>query len=78
MDTHNWGYVLDEIAQLRRNAKAAQRLLKRLLHKQGCRPRRMVTDKLNSCLHRRNRQLLVMSLGPSDYAPAIRQAKFAT
>jgi putative transposase len=23
-------------------------LLKRLLHKQGCRPRRMVTDKLNS------------------------------
>ncbi|WP_434520200.1 IS6 family transposase [Methylosinus sporium] len=42
------GYVLDEIVQLRRNAKAAQRLLKRLLHKQGCRPRRMVTDKLGS------------------------------
>jgi len=42
------GYALDEIVQARRNAKAAQRLLKRLLHKQGCRPRRMVTDKLGS------------------------------
>ncbi len=42
------GYVLVEIVQLRRNAKAAQRLLKRLLHKQGCCPRRMVTDKLDS------------------------------
>lgn len=42
------GYVLDEIVQVRRNAKAAQRLLKRLLHKQGCRPRRMITDKLGS------------------------------
>ena len=42
------GYVLDELVQARRNAKAAQRLLKRLLHKQGCRPRRMVTDKLGS------------------------------
>ena len=42
------GYILDEIVQVRRNAKAAQRLLKRLLHKQGCRPRRMVTDKLGS------------------------------
>ena len=30
------GYVLDEIVQVRRNTKAAQRLLKRLLHKQGC------------------------------------------
>jgi putative transposase len=42
------GYILDEIVQDRRHAKAAQRLLKRLLHKQGCRPRRMVTDKLGS------------------------------
>jgi len=41
------GYVLDELVQARRNAKAAQRLLKRLLQ-QGCRPRRMVTDKLGS------------------------------
>jgi putative transposase len=42
------GYILDEIVQVRRHAKAAQRLPKRLLHKQGCRPRRMVTDKLGS------------------------------
>lgn len=42
------GYVLDEIVKVRRYAKAAQRLLKRLLHKQGCCLRRMVTDKLAS------------------------------
>jgi putative transposase len=40
--------VLDEIVQVRRNTRAAKRLLKRLLHKQGCCPRRMVTDKLAS------------------------------
>jgi putative transposase len=40
------GYLLDKIVQVRRNTKAAQRLLERLLHKQGCRPRRLVTDKL--------------------------------
>src|SRR5918996_1327693 len=42
------GYVLDEIVQSRRNTKAARRLLKRLLRKQGCPPRRMITDKLGS------------------------------
>jgi putative transposase len=42
------GYVLDEIVQARRNTKAAKRLLKRLLKKQGCPPRRMITDKLGS------------------------------
>ncbi len=42
------GYVLDEIVQSRRDTKAAGRLLKRLLHKQGSRPRRLVTDKLGS------------------------------
>jgi putative transposase len=42
------GYVLDEIVQSRRNTKAAKRLLKRLLRKQGCPPRRMITDKLGS------------------------------
>ena len=42
------GYVLDEIVQRRRDTKAAKRLLKRLLKKQGCPPRRMVTDKLGS------------------------------
>jgi putative transposase len=42
------GYVLDEIVQDRRDTKAAERLLKRLLRKQGRPPRRMITDKLGS------------------------------
>src|SRR5918995_4812178 len=42
------GYVLDEIVQTRRDTKAAKRLLKRLLKKQGSPPRRMITDKLGS------------------------------
>ena len=42
------GSVLDEIVQSRRDTKAANRFLKRLLRKQGCPPRRMVTDKLGS------------------------------
>ena len=42
------GYVLDEIVQSRRNTTAAKRLLRRLLRKQGCPPRRMITDKLSS------------------------------
>jgi putative transposase len=42
------GYVLDEIVQDRRNAKAAKRLLTRLLKKQGVAPKRMITDKLRS------------------------------
>ena len=40
--------MLDEIVQDRRNTKAAKRLLKRLLRKQGRPPRRMITDKLGS------------------------------
>ncbi|MBD2749512.1 IS6 family transposase [Microvirga sp. BT688] len=42
------GYVLDEIVQSRRDIKAAKRLLRRLWKKQGCPPRRMITDKLGS------------------------------
>ena len=42
------GYVLDEIVQIRRDTKAAKRLLKRLLKKQVCPPRRLITDKLGS------------------------------
>jgi putative transposase len=42
------GYVLDEVLQTRRNTTAAKRLLRRLLRKQGCPPRRMITDKLGS------------------------------
>ena len=40
------GYVLDEIVQIHRNTKAAKRLLTRLLRKQGCLPKRIVTNKL--------------------------------
>ena len=42
------GYVLDEIVQVRRNTKAARRLLIRLLKKQGRPPKRIITDKLRS------------------------------
>lgn len=42
------GYILDEIVQTRRDTKAARRLLRRLLKKQGCAPRRIITDKLGS------------------------------
>jgi len=42
------GYVLDEIVQVRRDTKAAKRLLVRLLKKQGLTPKRIVTDKLRS------------------------------
>lgn len=42
------GYVFDEIVQSRRDTKAAERLLGRLLKKQGCPPRRMITDKPGS------------------------------
>ena len=42
------GYVLEEIVQSRRDTKAAKRLLRRLLRKQGGPPRRMITDKLGS------------------------------
>jgi putative transposase len=42
------GYALDEIVQSRRDSRAAKRLLRRLLRKQGGPPRRMITDKLGS------------------------------
>jgi putative transposase len=42
------GYILDEIVQARRDTEAAKRLLMRLLRKQGCRPKRIITDKLRS------------------------------
>ena len=42
------GYVLYEIVQIHRNTKAAKRLLTRLLRKQGCLPKRIVTNKLGS------------------------------
>jgi putative transposase len=46
VDQH--GVVLDILVQSRRNAKAAKRLLRKLLKKQGIPPRVMITDKLAS------------------------------
>src|SRR5919112_3053215 len=46
VDQH--GMVLDILVQSRRNAKAARRLLRKLLKKQGVAPRVMITDKLAS------------------------------
>ena len=43
-----YGIVLDILVQSRRNAKAAKRLLRKLLKKQGITPRVMITDKLPS------------------------------
>jgi putative transposase len=40
--------VLDILVQSRRNAKAAERLLRKVLKKQGIAPRVMITDKLAS------------------------------
>ena len=42
------GHVLDEIAQIQGDTKAARRLLTRLLRKQGRPPKRIITDKLGS------------------------------
>ncbi|CAN7692788.1 IS6 family transposase [Phyllobacterium sp. LjRoot231] len=42
------GFVLDVLVQSHRNTKAAKRLIRKLLKKQGCVPRVMVTDKLRS------------------------------
>ncbi len=44
----NEGEVLDFLVQSRRNTKAAKKLMKRLLKKQGFAPSRVVTDKLRS------------------------------
>jgi putative transposase len=46
VDQH--GVVFDILVQSRRNAKAAKRLLRKLLKKQGIAPRVMITDKLPS------------------------------
>jgi hypothetical protein len=42
------GFVLDVLVQSRRDKQAAQRLLRKLLKKQGRTPRVMITDKLAS------------------------------
>jgi transposase-like protein len=45
----NEGEVLDFLVQRRRNAKAARKLMKKLLKNQGFAPSRVVTDKPRSC-----------------------------
>jgi putative transposase len=42
------GFVLDVLVQSRRNAKAAKRLMRKLMKGQGHSPRVMITDKLRS------------------------------
>jgi len=42
------GTVLDVVVQRRRNTKAANRLLRKLLKNQGIRPKKIVTDRLGS------------------------------
>lgn len=42
------GFVLDVLVQSRRNAKAAKRLMRKLLKAQGHAPRVMITDRLRS------------------------------
>src|SRR3954447_3658691 len=42
------GFVLDVLVQSRRDKKAAKRLLRKLLRKQGRAPRVLITDKLRS------------------------------
>jgi putative transposase len=44
----NEGEVLEFLVQSKRNAKAAKRLVRKLLKKQGWAPSRMITDKLRS------------------------------
>ena len=42
------GFVLDVLVQSRRNAKAARRLMRKLLKVQGCASRVMIADQLGS------------------------------
>ena len=42
------GFVLDAVVQSRRDRHAAEKLLRKLIRKQSCAPRVMITDKLGS------------------------------
>ena len=42
------GDVIDILVQSRRNRRAAERFFRKLLKRQGCEPRRLITDKLRS------------------------------
>ena len=66
------GYALDEIVQSRRNTKAAKPLLIRLMKKQGCLPKRIVTDTLRSYGAARHQVMLAVEhrlhKGPNNRA----------
>ena len=47
-DVDDEGTVLDVVVQRRRNTKAAMRLLRKLIRKQGIKPTRIITDRLAS------------------------------
>ena len=72
------GYILDEIVQTRRDTKAAKRLLTRLLEKQGCPPRRLITDKLGSYAAARRSEVGEseghLRQAPAERAPGARVA----
>ncbi len=61
--THHWlwravdqdGFVLDALVQSRRDKRAAERLIRKLIRKQACPPRVMITDKLRSYGAARNK-----------------------
>jgi putative transposase len=68
------GYEPDEILQIHRNAKAARRLLTRLLGKQGCPAQRIITDKLGSyaaakCAVMPSTAKAIVSNPSSQYSP---------
>ena len=46
------GVVLDILIQSRRDARTPKRLLRKLMKRQGCVPRVMITDKLRSYVDR--------------------------
>ena len=60
--------VLDVVAQSRRNTRAARRLLRKLLKKQGRAPRVMITDKLEK-LRRRQAEYHARRRAPPAQGP---------
>ena len=74
------GEVLDMLVQGRRDSRAALRLMRKLLRKQGFVPKLLVTDKLRSygsAIPAVTADLLVMSRGSGEtIAPRIRISRY--